>query len=113
MIRLLSVLAVPALLLTGCGSSEPAPPQPTAPPNFDRTFDAALAAAQDVGVKVESVDRANGRIRGMKGASGVAIDILRQANGQLKLQFIAPDSREKNPTLGDRWLQAYHRRMGR
>jgi hypothetical protein len=41
------------------------------------------------------VDRANGRIRGMKGASGVAIDILRQANGQLKLQFIAPDSRRR------------------
>jgi hypothetical protein len=62
---------------------------------------------------VRNADRAGGRIQGTKGTAEVTINLLRQANGDLRLAFSAPGSPETNPTLNDRWLSAYHRRMGR
>lgn len=82
-------------------------------PSFDRSWDAALGAAADVGVHVDSADRAAGRIAGSKAGVEVAIDVLRQADGTLRVSFKASGSAETNPTLDDRWQSAYQRRMGR
>jgi len=117
--RLMMLFAFAALPFTGCvGSSEPPPPEPqprtvTTLPSFDRSWDAALGAAADVGVQVRSADKAAGRIVGDKAGVGVTIDVLRQADGSVKIAFNAPGSVETNPKLGDRWLSAYQRRMGR
>ena len=43
----------------------------------------------------------------------MTIDLRPQADNTLKVSFDAPASKESNPTLGDRWLAAYQRRMGR
>ncbi len=112
--RLFTVAAL-SVVLGGCVVA-PYPygtPAPAAPANFDRSWDAALGAAADVGVQVSSADRASGRIRGNKAGAAVAIDLLRQPDGSLQVSFGAPDSRESNPTLGDRWRESYQRRMGR
>ena len=58
-------------------------------------------------------DRADGRITGTKAGAAVAIDLRPQADNTLQVIFNAPDSKESNPTLNDRWLTAYNRRMGR
>jgi len=39
------------------------------PPSFDRSWDAALGAAADVGVQITNADRATGRITGAKAGS--------------------------------------------
>ena len=83
------------------------------PPSFDRSWDAALGAAGDAGIQVSNADRASGRITGNKGGAAVTIELRPQADNSLKVSFDAPASKETNPTLGDRWLAAYQRRMGR
>lgn len=109
-------LAAAVALLTGCVVA----PYPTAyptgattPPSFDRSWDAALGAAADVGIQVTRADRAAGRIGGVKAGAAVTIELQPQADHTLKLSFDAPASKESNPTLGERWAAAYNRRMGR
>ena len=83
------------------------------PANFDRSWDAALGAAADSGVQVTAADRASGRITGTKAGAAVTILVQPQAGGNLQVSMSAPDSRETNPTLNERWLANYQRRMGR
>jgi hypothetical protein len=83
------------------------------PPSFDRSWDAALGAAADAGVQVTNADRGNGRITGNKAGAAVTIELRPQADNTLQVIFNAPDSTESNPTLNQRWLAAYQRRMGR
>ena len=101
------------ILFAGCVAPAPEPQTVVVPASFDRTWDAALGAAADVGVQVRSADRATGRISGIKAGAEVTIDVRRQADGTLRVAFAAPGSTETNPKLGDRWLSAYQRRMGR
>jgi hypothetical protein len=113
MTRLLPFFALAALPLAGCVGTYYSEPQTvTTLPSFDRSWDAALGAATDVGVQVDSADRAGGRILGNKAGVQVTIDVLRQADGTLRIAFNSPGSPETNPTLGDRWRSAYQRRMG-
>ena len=85
----------------------------SSPPSFDRSWDAALGAAADAGVQITSADRANGRITGTKAGAAVSIELRPQADKTLQVIFTAPDSKESNPSLNDRWLAAYQARMGR
>jgi hypothetical protein len=83
------------------------------PASFDRSWDAALGAAADAGVQVSSADRASGRITGSKAGAAVTILLQPRPDGSLQVVFDAPASRETNPTLNERWLTSYNRRMGR
>ena len=84
----------------------------TYPSTFDRAWDAALGALQDVGVQVTSADRASGIARGSKGAVAVTVSVLRQADGTTRVQFDAKAS-QNDPTLAQAFSSAYDRRMGR
>jgi len=113
----LSILAASALS-AGCVVAPYPYAYPTtttvaSPPSFDRSWDAALGAAADVGVQITNADRATGRITGAKAGAAVTIDLRPQTDNTLQVIFAAPDSKENNPTLNDRWLSAYQRRMGR
>jgi len=112
----LFVFAV-STLLSGCVVAPYPYPYATttvsSPPSFDRSWDAALGAAADVGVQITNADRATGRINGAKAGAAVTIDLRPQTDNTLQVIFAAPDSKESNPTLGDRWQSAYQRRMGR
>jgi hypothetical protein len=88
-------------------------PVAATPSRFDQAWDAALGAAADAGVQVVAADRTSGRISGSKGGAAVGISLQTLADGRVQVAFDAPNSRETNPTLGDRWLAAYNRRMGR
>lgn len=109
-------LAAALALLAGCVVA----PYPYAysttvssPPSFDRSWDAALGAAADAGIQIVGADRASGRITGSKAGAAVTIELAPQPDNSLKVSFDAPTSKESNPTLADRWLAAYQRRMGR
>jgi hypothetical protein len=112
----LSIVAASALC-AGCVAPYPyygyATTTVSSPPSFDRSWDAALGAAADVGVQITNADRASGRITGAKAGAAVTIDLRPQADNTLQVIFSAPDSKEANPTLNDRWLSAYQSRMGR
>jgi hypothetical protein len=103
-------------LLAGCytypypyGYPAPAP----GPSRYDQAWDAAMGAASDCGIQVTSGDRASGRITGDKAGAAVTITVQGMADGRVQVGFDAPTSKETNPTLSDRWLAAYNRRMGR
>jgi hypothetical protein len=104
-----------ALPLAGC---YPEPYPYTAvplnlPSKFNQSWDAALGAAADAGVQVNSADRTTGLITGNKAGAAVTIKLQSQADGRVSVAFDAPNAKETNPTLSDRWLAAYQRRMGR
>jgi hypothetical protein len=99
-----------AMLIGGCVAQ---PAAPAGPSKYDRSWDAALGAAADAGVQVTSADRASGRITGSKAGAAVAIALQTQADGSVRVSFEAPNSKEANPTLNERWLANYQRRMGR
>lgn len=106
-----------AALLAGCVVApypyDSVPTTITTPPSFDRSWDAALGAAGDAGIQIARADRGSGRITGSKAGAAVTIDLRQQPDNSLQVTFSAPDSKESNPTLNDRWLAAYNRRMGR
>jgi hypothetical protein len=105
-----------AVLVGGCVVA-PYPyygePVPAGPSSFDRAWDAAQSAATDAGVQVTGADRSTGRISGSKAGAAVSISVQSLADGRVQVAFDAPNSRETNPTLNERWLAAYNRRMGR
>ena len=113
--RLLIALAglTAALLISGCVAYPYGYPLVGGPSTFDRSWDAALGAAADAGVQVASADRSSGRIIGSKADVDVTIGLQVQADGSVRVSFEAPKSQETNPTLNDRWLSNYHRRMRR
>jgi hypothetical protein len=104
--------ALAATLLAGCVYSGPYP-YPGGPSTFDRAFDAAVGAAADSGVAVSVADRGSGRIAGTKGGAAVTINVLRQADGSVRVEFNAPDSPQTSPTVAEQLNSAYQRRMGR
>ena len=63
--------------------------------------------------QITNADRGAGRITGTKAGAAVTIDLRPQADNTLQVIFSAPDSKETNPTLNDRWLAVYNQRMGR
>jgi hypothetical protein len=114
LLHLVSAFAV-AMLVGGCTAyPDGVPPAPApGPSTFKRSWDAALGAAADAGVQVTSADRASGRISGSKAGEPALITLLTQADGSVRVTFDAPTSKDRNPTLDERWLAIYQRRMGR
>ncbi|HWS75674.1 MAG TPA: hypothetical protein VN324_11085 [Quisquiliibacterium sp.] len=108
-ILLLQILA--SLLIAGCVPYAPVPA--SGPSNFDRAWSAALGGAQDAGVQVSSADPATGLIRGSKDGIGVTVAVARQADGSVRVQFDTTGPSQRDPGLGNRFSQAYERRMGR
>lgn len=112
MFRILCVIL--ALGLGGCVVYEPVPASyPSVPSNFDRAWNAALGAVQDAGVQVTSSDPATGLIRGTKDGIDVTVSVARQADRSVRVQFDSRGATERDPGLGNRFSQAYDRRMGR
>lgn len=106
---------VAVALCAGCVYAPPPghPVTVSKAPDFERSWDAALGAAEDAGVEIKLADRATGRITGTKGGLAVTIELQPQADRSLKVSFSAPGAQETDPTLKQRWLDAYNRRMGR
>jgi hypothetical protein len=104
-------LALAAAALGGCVVYEPVPYYGS-PSTYDRAWNAALGAVHEVGVQVTAADSGSGMIRGTKDGNDVTVSVLRQADGSTRVQFDAKGS-ERDPGLGNRFSQAYERRMGR
>jgi hypothetical protein len=95
----------------GCTVYEPAPaPQPS---TFDRSWSAALAAAQDAGLLIASEDRANGVIRAYRDEQEATLNLRTQADGSVRVEISVRGPKGSDPGLAGRISRAYDRRMGR
>lgn len=107
-----AVIAIAGLgIVSGCVVYEPAPAP--SPSTFDRSWSAAVAAAQDEGVQILSEDRASGVIRGFRGDQEVTISLRSQADGNVRVEMSARGPKGSDPGLAGRISRAYDRRMGR
>jgi len=108
-------MCVAALLfaVTGCVVYQPVPANAPAVSDFDRSWNAALAAAQDVGVRILSEDRANGVITGATDTRDVTITVSTQADGRVRVEFSARGPQGGDTNLARDISRAYDRRMGR
>jgi hypothetical protein len=80
---------------------------------YDRVWESAMKAAEDVGINISSADRVNGTIVGTKGLADVTIAIQTQADGRIRVQINVRGPEGADPHLNDRFYQAYQRYMGR
>jgi hypothetical protein len=101
-----------AVTAAGCVVYEPVP-YPGAPASFDRSWNAALGAAQDVGLAVTSADRTSGRIQGRRDTTEITITVTPQADGRVIVKFNATGPGPQEQGLNERLATAYNRRMGR
>jgi hypothetical protein len=108
---MLNILALAAL--AGCVVYEPVPTTVPAPSGFERSWNAALGAAQDEGVRITSEDRASGVIRGYRDQQEVTINVRTQADGKVRVEMSARGPKGADPGLAERISRAYDRRMGR
>ena len=105
------LLTTLSILLSGC--YEPVPTYAPSPSKFDRSWNAALAAAQDEGVRLISEDRSTGVITGSRGDQDVIISVRTQADGSVRVELSAKGPTGSDPGLAERISRAYDRRMGR
>jgi predicted component of type VI protein secretion system len=110
--RLVIVLAVTVLtlMLSACAVYEPYY-YPAS--QYDRVWESALRAAEDVGVDISTANRVNGTIVGRKGPADVTIAVLTQADGSIRVQLNVRGPEDADPYLTDRFYQSYQRYMGR
>jgi len=104
------------VILAGCYAYPYPPPGPVyyyGASTYDRSWNAALAAMQDVGVSIVSSDRNGGVITGIKEGVDTSITISTQADGQVRVVFNSRGPSGQDPGLSNRIYQAYERRMGR
>jgi len=97
--------------LTACVVYEPV--SAPAPSTFDRSWSAALAAAQDEGVRITSEDRGSGVIRGFRDEQEVTVNLRTQADGSVRIEINSRGPKGSDPGLAGRISRAYDRRMGR
>jgi hypothetical protein len=100
-----------AVALAGCATNEPVPVP--APSTFDRSWSAAVSAAQAEGVRITSEDRGSGIIRGLRNEQEVTINLRSQADGSVRVEISARGPKGSDPGLADRISRAYDQRMRR
>jgi hypothetical protein len=101
-----------ALVASGCYYPPPAYPVTVgAPASFDRSFAAAAGAMRDQGLAIGTEDRSAGMIIGSAGSATVSASVRLQADGSVRVQFVATGARD--PALIDRVSRSYDARMGR
>ena len=105
-------VTVLTLVLSACVVYEPYPysyPQS----QYDRVWDSAIKAAQEVGIDISAIERDKGIIAGRKGPVDATITVQTLADGKIKVHMTARGPEGAEPNLTDRFYQAYQRYMGR
>jgi hypothetical protein len=111
-LRLAFVGAISAL--AGCVVYDPYPYGYHVVDNtFDRSWSAAVGAVRDQGVQISNEDRSAGVINGRRGGVTVTAQVVRQADGRVRVGFTSGGNVAEDPDLPDRIARSYEARMGR
>lgn len=103
-----------AATVAGCTYYQVAPAAPSGPSTFDRSWNAALGAADDCGVSVNTADRTSGYIYATSPTGGnVTITVFTQADGRVRVAFNVKSPAGPDSDLANRLHRAYEARMGR
>jgi len=102
-----------AVTVAGCTYYQAVPVAPSGPGTFDRSWNAALGAADDLGVSVTSANRTSGIIYGTTPTDTVTISVLTQADGRVRVEFNVKSPAGDDTDLVNRLSRAYEARMGR
>ncbi len=102
-----------AATVAGCTYYQAVPVAPSGPSTFDRSWNAALGAADDLGVSVTSANRTSGIIYGTTPTDTVTISVLTQADGRVRVEFNVKGASGSDAVMAERLSSAYDRRMGR
>lgn len=113
MTRFAITVAAATIIVTGCAVYEPVPAYAPAASGLDRSWSAAVAAAQDVGVRIQSEDRARGVITGATDTRDVTITVATQPDGKVRVEISARGPQGGDANLASDISRAYDRRMGR
>ena len=113
MARFAMTVAAVSIIATGCVVYEPVPAYSPAASGFDRSWNAALAAAQDLGIRIQSEDRGRGIITGANDSRDVTITVTTQADGRVRVEISARGPQGGDANLASDISRAYDRRMGR
>jgi len=113
MARFALTVAAGPIIATGCAVYEPVPAYAPAASSFDRSWTAAVGAAQDVGVRIVSEDRARGVISGNTDSRDVTINVTTQPDGKVRVEISARGPKGGDANLANDVSRAYDRRMGR
>ena len=111
--RFALAVAAASIFVTGCVVEQPVPAYAPAVSSFDRSWNAALGAAQDVGIRIQSEDRARGVITGANDSRDVTITVVTQADGRVRVEISARGPQGGDAKLASDISRAYDRRMGR
>ena len=101
------------VMFPGCVTYQQVPVSVPSQSTFDRSWNAAVGAAQDEGVRITSEDRTRGVITGVRGEQAVTVNVQTQADGSVRVEFGARGPKGADPGLASRISRAYDRRMGR
>ena len=113
MARLTLAITAAPIMVMGCVAYQPVPATSPAPSRFDRSWSAAVGAAQDVGVRIVSEDRTTGVISGATDSRDVTINVTPQPDGTVRVEISARGPRGGDANLANDISRAYDRRMGR
>ena len=114
LLRSLLCACLAAATVAGCTYYQAVPAAPSGPSSFDRSWNAALGAADDCGVSVNTADRTSGYIYGTSPTGGnVTITVFTQADGRVRVEFNVKGPAGYDTDLPNRLHRAYEARMGR
>ncbi|HET9699958.1 MAG TPA: hypothetical protein VFP70_03460 [Burkholderiales bacterium] len=108
----IALLGIAVAALAGCYYPYPVTASPP-PSKYDRVWEAAYGAAADVGVQIQTADRASGVIRGTKDGVIVNINVRAQSDGGAMAEIKATGPAPHDRVVSQQLSQAYDRRMGR
>jgi hypothetical protein len=112
-IRFALLFLVVLIMGSGCYYYGPPPAYTVASPphaSYDKIWDSAMRAAQDVGIRITSSDRNAGTAFGQRDGVGVTIQVVKQADGTTRVEVT---SKGGPSTVTDDFNRAYNRNMGR
>jgi hypothetical protein len=100
-----------ALLLSACVVYEPVPVQSRNV--YEESWNAALGAAHESGVRVTTADRGSGIIRGVKASMDVTLLVRTLPDNRVQVEINAKGSPNEEGLLTRQITESYNRRMGR
>jgi hypothetical protein len=110
------IVLAAAFMLSAC-YTEPTPvhvPGPSLAERFEKSWQAAKAAAFDSGVRLTYENRPSGTLRGDQGSSNVLITVITQADSTIQVGFsVTGGSSGQDASLQQNLTHAYQKRMGR
>ena len=111
-IRFTLLFLVVLVMGSGCYYYPPPAYTVSSPPHasYDRIWDSAMRAAQDVGIRITSSDRNTGTASGQRDGVGVTIQVVKQSDGATRVEIT---SKGGPSTVTDDFYKAYNRNMGR